>query len=81
MNKQELFDHIKTEFELVIGEQMDSASKNIILCNLMTRLERNFNHIPIMSPMTLSEVKQYFTNHPEDLKIKQLYDHISSARV
>lgn len=81
MNKQELFKHIRTEFELVINENLNDASKNTILCNLMTRLERNFNCVPIMSPMNLPEVKQYFEEHPEDLKIKELYELISSARV
>lgn len=81
MELQELFQHLKTEFELVMNENLDTASKNTILCNLMTRLERNFNFIPIMSPMTIPEVKQYFTAHPEELKIKELYDHISAARV
>jgi len=80
MNKQGLYKHIKNEFELVMNEQMSDSNRNTILCNLMTRLESNFNYIPIMSPVTIPEVKQYFSNHPENLKVKKLYDEICNVR-
>ena len=81
LDKRKLYEYIKTEFDLVMNEQIDNVSKNTILCNLMTRLERNFSYMPIMSPLTNPKVKQYFDENPEELEIKQLYDIISDARM
>lgn len=81
MNKQDLFNHIEKEFELVIAENLGDKNKNIILCNLMTRLEKDFTNIPIMSPIAIPEVKKYFENNAKELKIRQLYERISIARV
>lgn len=80
MKKKELYLHIKAEFEMIENEQLNDVARNALLCNLMTRLERNFSSMPIMSPMKISEVQEYFSNHPDDFKVKQLYDDISSAR-